>query len=212
MNELGKIERPDIESFAGRRKLYCVANIYAVEDAPDDFRNLVGKYWDEVVSQIDKVEAAGKIKKIFCEIVSQKGEESLDMWAKINERVPEIIKKKISDGGELVPFEDEEILGQYTDWGNCLRVVFTRQVFTRVLEFYNEFAEKRLQHIMTVIDSNLPEAEAGLLIMKDEDRAKLQFPADIEVFLITPPSYDDIIRWFRERFRNRANEKNESAG
>ena len=38
--------------------------------------------------------------------------------------------------------------------------------------------------------------------MKDEDRAKLQFPSDIEVFLITPPSYDDIIRWFREKWRD----------
>jgi hypothetical protein len=55
---------------------------------------------------------------------------------------------------------------------------------------------------MSVINSNLKEDEAGLLIMKDEDRAKLQFPSDIEVFLITPPAYDDIIRWFREKWRD----------
>jgi len=206
MTELGKIQRPDVETFSGRRKLYCVANIYTIEDAPEDYRALVGKYWDEVVLQIEKIETAGKIKKIFCEIISQKGEEALDMWSKVNERVPEIIRKKIGEGGVLVPIENEEILGQYTDWGNCLRVIFTQQVFTRVLEFYNEFAEKRFQHIMNVINTNLVEEEAGLLIMKDEDRAKLQFPADIEVFLITPPSYDDIVRWFRKRFRMKSQE------
>jgi hypothetical protein len=211
MNELGKIQRPEAGAYSGRRKLYCVANIYAIEDAPEDFRNLIGRYWDEVVSQIEKVEAAGKIKKIFCEIVSQKGEESLEMWSKINERVSEIIRTKIGEGGELIPIEDEQILGQYTDWGNCLRVVFTQQVFARVLEFYSDFADKRLQHIIGVIDSSLPDGEAGLLIMKDEDRAKLQFPADIEVFLITPPSYDDIVRWFRDRFRKKSNEHDETA-
>jgi hypothetical protein len=35
--------------------------------------------------------------------------------------------------------------------------------------------------------------------MRDEDRVRLQFPNDIEVFLVTPPSYDDIVRWFREK-------------
>jgi hypothetical protein len=40
--------------------------------------------------------------------------------------------------------------------------------------------------------------------MKDEDRAKVQFPRDVEVFLITPPSYDDIIRWIRDRIAKMA--------
>jgi hypothetical protein len=61
---------------------------------------------------------------------------------------------------------------------------------------------------MNLIESKLLEAEAGLLIMKDEDRSKLQFPKDIEVFLITPPSYDDIMRWFRERMSRAPKEDN----
>jgi len=127
---------------------------------------------------------------------------------KINERIPQIIRNKSEEGGVLIPLENKDILGPYTDWGNCLRVVFTREVFKRVLEFYTEAAEKRLQHIMSLIESKLLEAEAGLLIMKDEDRAKLQFPKDIEVFLITPPSYDDIMRWFRERMSRSPKEDN----
>ena len=66
---------------------------------------------------------------------------------------------------------------------------------------------KNKKYMLDVIEKNLSEAEAGLLILKDEDRAKLQFPKDIEVFLITPPSYDGIMRWFRERMMKR--EKNE---
>ena len=74
MVELGQIERPGAKEFTGKRKLYCVANIYPVKDAPDDYTTLVNKYWDEVMQQIEKLEAAGKVKKIFCEIVSGEGE------------------------------------------------------------------------------------------------------------------------------------------
>jgi hypothetical protein len=209
MVELGQIERPDAGEFTGKRKLYCVANIYPVKDAPDDYNALVSKYWDEVVQQIEKLEAAGKVKKIFCEIVSGEGEEALDILSKMNERVAGIIKKKIDEGGALVPVEKEEILGPYSDWGNCLRVVFTHEVFAKILEFFTDLSGKRLEHIMDVINTRLSESEAGLLIMKDEDRAKLQFPADIEVFLVTPPSYDDIMRWFREQGRKTAKEKDQ---
>jgi len=203
MVELGQIDKPDAQSFAGKRKLYCVASIFSVEDAPDDYKGLVNKYWEEIIGQIEKIEVAGKIRKIFCEIILEKGEESLGILAKINDRIPDLIKKKQEEGVELVPLENAELLGPYTDWSNCLRVVYTREVFMKVLGFYNEFAEKRLQHIQKVIEDNLSEAEAGLLILKDEDRVKLQFSKDIEVFLITPPSYDDIMRWFREKMNKK---------
>ena len=206
MVELGQIDRPEAETFVGKRKLYCVANIYSIEDAPDDYKELFNKYWDEVVQQIEKIETAGKIKKIFCEIIYNQGDEALNILTKLNERIVQIIKKKVEEGGTLFPLENKEILGHYTDWGNCLRVVYTKEVFMKVLEFYTEFSDKRLQQVLSIIDSNLSDAEAGLVLMKDEDRAKLQFPSDIEVFLITPPSYDDIIRWFREKLIKKSTE------
>jgi len=206
MVELGQIQRPLADEFSGKRKLYCVANIYPVEEAENDYHELVRKYWDEVAQQIEKIEAAGKVQKIFCEIIYQQGDEALNVLGTINERMLQIIKKKLEEGSTLIPLENKEILGPYSDWSNCLRVVFTKEVFSKILEFYKEFSEKRLQHFMSVIDSNLAEAEAGLLFMKDEDRSKLQFPKDIEVFLITPPSYDDIIRWFREKLVSKSKE------
>ena len=199
MVELGQIDRPDAASFSGKRKLYCVASIFSVADAPDDYTALVGRYWDEVVQQLEKIESAGKIKKIFSEIILEEGDKALDILGKINEKVPQIIKKKLEEGGTLIPLESSELLGPYTDWSNCLRVVYTKEVFMKVLGFYNEITEKRLQYIQDTIEKNLLEAEAGLLLLKDEDRVKLQFPKDIEVFLITPPSYDDIMRWLRDK-------------
>ena len=72
----------------------------------------------------------------------------------------------------------------------------------KVLEFYNEFSDKRLSHAVEVIEGNLAEGEAGLLILRDEDRIRLQLSSDIEIFLVTPPSYDDILKWFRERAKD----------
>ena len=211
MVELGKIQRPDAGEFSGKRKLYCVANIYPFEEAESDYQELVAKYWDEVAGQIEKIETAGKAQKIFCEIVYQQGDEAIEVLGKINERLLRVIKTKLDEGSALIPLENKDILGPFTDWGNCLRVVFSQEVFSKVFDFYKDYAEKRLQHFTKVIDSNLAESEAGLLFMKDEDRSKIQFPQDIEVFLITPPSYDDIMRWFREKMMKKSDEQGQTS-
>jgi hypothetical protein len=202
MAELGKIEKPDAGSFSGKRKLYCVANVYPLKDAPDDYRGLVERYWGEVTEQTERLEAAGKVKKIFCESVSGQGEEAYRVLTKINEKALGLVKKKVEEGAVLFPMESEEIFGPFLDWTNCLNVVRTREVFMKVLEFYNEFSEKRLKHAVEVLEGNLAEGEAGLLIMRDEDRIRLQLAPDIEIFLVTPPSYDDILRWFREKAKD----------
>ncbi len=204
MAELGQIEKPNAEGFIDKRKLYCVPNIFPLYDPPEDFKELFNKYWNEVDQQIEKLEVAGKVKKIFCEMVYSEKEDIMEILGRFNERIQQIVKKKVEEGGTLLPLEDKEIFGPYIDWGNCLRVVSTKEVFTKILEYYTEFAMKRLQHIISVIDSNLMGTEAGLLILKDEDRARLQFPGDIEVFLVTPPSYDDIMRWFREKWKEKS--------
>ena len=202
MTELGQIEKPTVESFRTKRKLYCVSSVYPIHNAPADYTALINKYWDEVTEQTEKLEAAGKIKKIFCESIYVQGEDALNALAKINEKALHIIKKKIEEGAVLLPIETKNIFGPFVDWANCLNVVKTPEVFTKVFEFFIEISDKRFQHIMNMIEGNLAEGEAGMLIMKNEDRAKLQFPSDIEVFLVTPPSYDDILRWFREKARD----------
>jgi hypothetical protein len=208
MAELGQIEKLGVESFTGKRKLYCVPNIYPIYDPPDDFQELFNRYWNEVDQQIEKLEVAGKVKKIFCEMVYTQKEEIMEILGRFNERVQQIVKKKVEEGGTLLPLEDKEIFGPYVDWGNCLRVVSTKEVFTKILEYYTELVTKRLQHILSIIDQNLGESEAGLLILKDEDRAQLQFPGNIEVFLVTPPSYDDIMRWYRDKWKEMSEQQN----
>jgi hypothetical protein len=206
MTELGRIERPDVESFKGKRKLYCLNNIYYLE-SDDDLKRLIEKFWDEASNHIDRLERAGKIKKIFFEnIYSDK--EGLEMIKRFNEKVFNIIKKKIDEGATFLPLEREEIFGPYIDWASCLAVIKTKEVFEKVYEFYKDLYERRIKYIQNLIETNLLDGESGLLIMKDEDRMKIHLSSDIEIFLITPPSYDDILKLIRKRMDNlkKANE------
>lgn len=201
MAELGRIDKPSAGEFRGKRKLYCVANVYPLKEAPDDFRELVGRYWEEAAGQAEKLEASGKIKKVFCESVYPDGDKALEALESVNELAHGMVRKKVQEGAAFLPLESREIFAPFLDWANCLNVVRTEEVFSRVYGFYSELLEKRLKRAMEVIDENLAAEEAGLLIMRDEDRVRLQFPPDIEVFLITPPSYDDIERWLREKMK-----------
>ena len=119
----------------------------------------------------------------------------------MNERAHQIIREKVEKGAVLLPIETEEIFGAYLDWSNCVRIVRTKSVFDKIFTLYTETLNKRIEHILNVIENNLSEKEAGLLIIKDEDRIRLQFPQDIEVFLVTPPSYDSILKWIRDKWR-----------
>lgn len=199
MVELGRIQRPEVESFKGKRKLYCVTNINAMDISDDDFIALINKFWDEVSQQLERLESAGKIKKIFIENIYLKGDEGLEILKGLNERAFSIVKDRLEKGADFLPLEREEIFGPYLDWANCLSIVRTKEVFERVYEFYTDLFDRRIKYMQALIESNLLDGEAGLLIMRDEDRMKLELPSDIEIFLVTPPSYDDILKWLRKK-------------
>ena len=202
MAELGKIERPSIESVEGKRKLYCVPSIHPIQEAPEDYKTLFTKFWDEAERQIERLEHAGKVRKVFCEYLIPSGKDAAAALGQINERAAGIMTKKQQEDAEVLAIEREDLLGPFFDWRNCLAVVGTEEVASKVLEFYRESFDRRLKFMLNAIDTGLGSGEAGLLVISDEQRLKLQFPPDIEVFLVTPPAYDDILKWMRIRFRD----------
>jgi len=198
MVELGKINKPALESFAGKRKLYIVRNINAPDGSTDEFRKLINRYWDDVFLQVGKLESAGKIKKVFCEHILSADDRGLEEFADHNERAVELIRAKSGEGAIVHPLEKEEIYRPLIDWRNCLEVVLTRGVFEQVLGFYNELSKKRLEHIRKIIEEGLGKEESGLLLITEEHKSGILFSEDIELFFVTPPSYDDILRQARE--------------
>lgn len=203
MTELGKIEKPTIDSVRAKRKLYCVPAVHPVEDAPEEYRTLLARFWGEAERQLERLEQAGKVKKVFCEHMISSGDDALAGLREINERLAGIVERKRQEGAEPVPIEREDLLGPFFDWSNCLAVVGTEEVASKVLEFYRESLDRRLKFMLHAIDTALGSAEAGLLVISDEQRMKLQFPPDVEVFLVTPPAYDDILKWMRAALRDR---------
>lgn len=195
--EFARIEKPDTKIYDGKRKLYCLPNVYPIPESSDRYRSLCSRYWQEAEIQISKLELMTPITKVFCEMVF-KDENALEILSKIDEFMHNMVEKYANRGAKIVPIEEEEIFSTYIDWANCLKVVHSKTVFAKVLEFYNDIANKRFSFITDVINKNLGSCEAGLLILKDEDRRKITFPEDVEIFLVTPPAYDDILKFIRD--------------
>lgn len=198
MAELGKIEKPEVRDYKDKRKIYFVPNIFLIDNS--EYKELFNKYWNQISDQIDRLEIAGVVKKIFCEILTSDEEKPLDVINSFNNHLKLLIEKKMDKGAQLVPLEEKSIFFPYLDWGKCLSVISTQEVFDKVYPLYKESYQKRLDKIVEIIDKNLLDGEAGLLILKDEDRLGLVLPSDIELFLVTPPAFDDINKWFRQRF------------
>lgn len=83
--EIGRIEKPAAESFAGGRKLFFVSLIYAGTDAPADYMERFERYWEQVESQINNLEGKiGRISKIYHELISIAGEGGMKFLERLN--------------------------------------------------------------------------------------------------------------------------------
>ena len=97
----------------------------------------------------------------------------------------------------MMAAESVELLSEYMDWNRCLSARLTNQkVMTKVYEFFDTASKGREEWIGKGIDFTLKENEFGLLFMRENN--KLQFPQDIEVFYVAPPSLDEIRRYVRD--------------
>jgi hypothetical protein len=73
----------------------------------------------------------------------------------------------------------------------------SQKVASRVTESYFQAVKKRYEHIKQVIDQTLKASEVGMLLIREGHQ--VQFPTDVEVFLVAPPALDEIRRWQRNR-------------
>lgn len=200
MPELGKIQRLSVEDFKGKRRLFCIPNLFVPQEEDEKLVNLVEKYWNEALSHVEKLEKLGYVTKIFVETIFIEGQSAVDVIKETNPYLYPLIEKKTSQGAIVIGIEDPEIFGEFIDWGNCLRVVKTASVMQRVFEFFNKVNQRRIGYIKDKIISSLQEGESAILILTDNERVKLDLPQDIEVFLVVPSAYDDIMKYLRDKF------------
>lgn len=196
--ELGKIEKPAVEEFKKGRKLFFVPMILADKDLPLEFLVKVDHYWDEAESQVSSLESKlGKVSHIYHELVAGEAEEGLKLLKDLNLGSFEIVRSRVEKGVKLESIEDKDILTELTDWSRCLSSGLQNQkVFSKIYTFYGEANKKRNEYVAKKLNETLKEDEIGILIMAEGH--SIQFPEDINVFYVAPPSLDSIKRWLRD--------------
>jgi len=197
--QLGKIEKPEAEHFAGKRKLYLVPLIFSGEDAPPEYVEKFNLYWEQVSKQVANLEAKiGKVSHIYHESITLAGEDGLKVMEKLNPSCCQIAKDKCQSGAVLEATEDKELAEENLDWERCLLMGFISQkVAKMVSEFYVEALRKRYEHVARRIDETLKANGVGILFIREGHL--VQFPKDIEVFSVAPPALDEVHRWQRNR-------------
>jgi len=197
--ELGKIEKPSVEEYKAARKLFFVPLLFTPRDIQGELFEKVFRYWDQVEVQLTSLELKlGIAKKVYHELVPVGGEEGGKIIEELNSTSYGIIKARLDKGAQLEALEDADLLTESMDWTRCLAVGLQNQkVFDKVYESYIQAQKKRNEHIAKMIDDTLKEGEVGILLMREGHQ--VQFPADIEVFYVSPPGLDEIKRWLRTK-------------
>jgi hypothetical protein len=195
--ELGRVEKPSVEEYRGKRKLYFVPLIYRGRESPAEYLEKFNKYWNQVENRVSDLELKlGPVNRIYHELVPAGGEEGIKAIKDLNEGSYQVVKNRLAKGAQLEATEDSEVLAEFMDWSRCLAIgLQSASVFSRVYESYAEANKKRNEFIARNIDETLKADETGVLFMKE--RHQVQFPSDIEVFYIAPPALDEVNRWLR---------------
>jgi hypothetical protein len=197
--ELGKIDKPEADSFKQGRKLLLVPLIYLYQDAPSDYTEKYELYWKQVAEHVVNLEAKiGTVSQVYHESISLCGDDGLKIMEKLNPKSCQIARQKCQDGAKLEVIEDKALAEEAIDWERCLFIGFlSNKVARKVSELYIEASRKRYEQISKKIDEALKADETAILFIREGHL--LQFPQDIEVFSVAPPALDEIHRWLRDR-------------
>jgi hypothetical protein len=199
--QLGKIERLGVECFKQGKKLYLVPLIYSGEEAPDEYKEKCSRYWQQVTEQLTSLASKiGRVNRVYHESIFQCGEDGIKAMERLNPSSYQIAKTQCDDGAIFETIEERELFEEVMDWQRCLMLGFiSDKVAGKVSEFYVEAAKKRNEFMAKKISETLKDDEAGLLFIREEH--SVQFPSDVEVFSIFPPTLDEMHRWLRDQAR-----------
>ena len=198
-DELGRIEKPEVNQYQGKRRLYLVPLVYTYEDAPAGYTEKYSAYWKQAQEHIRNLESKmGTVDLIYHESVTITGDKGLEIMEKLSPLSCKITKERCQSGAKLEVIEDMELIEETMDWERHFMMGFiSNKVAKTVSELYAEASRKRYEHIANRIDETLGEDNSAILFIRENHR--VQFPPDIEVFSVAPPALDEINRWLRDR-------------
>ena len=194
--QLGRIERPSLEAYRGKRKLLLVPVLALPPDDAEDGIAIVGKYWEQVQTQVTSLELRlGWVKHVYHETLPEGGDEGLKILEASGEQGSyALAQTRCQAGAVLEAAEDAETLMETMDLRRCLMLPFASpRVAAQLQQWMADAVRRRNEHFTQRIDETLSEDEVGLLLVGE--RHQLQFPQDIEVFYVAPPALDEYRRW-----------------
>ena len=197
--ELGRVEKPSVESFGEERKPFIVPLLFWSDNAPAEYSEKFELYWQQVSDHVSRLEESlGKVQRVYHESIFIGGEAGLEILSKLSTSSCGIAREKCRDGAELEETDDRALVEESMDWERCLLLGFMSQKVARMVsESYIEASRKRYEHIAKRIDETLKAGERAILFISE--RHRLQFPKDAQIFSISPPALDQIHRWLRDR-------------
>ena len=197
--ELGKIEKPEADSYKGKRKIYLVPLIYGGAENDKHFSKIFNEYWKQVAEHLKNLELkAGGIKHVYHESISESGEAGLKTIERLSAKTYEIVKEKFDSDAILEAMEDKELFEENIDWQRCLLMgLISEKVANKISDNFLECSKKRYEYVSKKIDDTLGESESAVLFINE--RHMIQFAEDIEVFRVSPPALNDIYKWAREK-------------
>ena len=183
------------------KSLLCLALIGS--EIPED---LAKKYWLEVEGQVTRLERSfGKVRRLYHEANYLDGEAGLKNVQRINDKAYQLIKNRIEKGAELKALEDKEAFLEIADCQLFITMRFsskevqdrTSKLAPEIVQVYEKALHRRRAHITKQISESLADGETGILLMREEERMRIQFPPEINVILVRPPVLSEIEKWER---------------
>lgn len=190
------------------RNLFCVPLID--HEIPEE---LSKRYWRDVEEQVNRLERSfGQVIKLYHEANYEDGEAGLKNLQMINEKACQLINIRVDRGAQVQALEDKENFFEIFDCQLFLSLRFaSRNIMERaakitqeILDVYEAAMQKRRAHIPQQILNTLKDGETGILLMREEERIKIQFPSEVNVILVMPPVFNEIERGQREHQHHHA--------
>jgi hypothetical protein len=197
--ELGHIDKPSASQYMGKKILFLAPLLQQVPSMPQEGEEILKEYWRQVDSQIDKLERGlGPVTHIYHEYMEEGGDPGIEILRSTGVGSLEITESRCAKGAIFTQMEDRELLAATMDWELYLKQLlsfpFRSAAVTKHLhEWHTETIRARYDYMLQSITDSLLVDKPGIVFISENHQ--MQFPADIQVFYISPSGLTDYKRW-----------------
>ncbi len=197
---LSQIPRPRASAYEGRKSLFLVPNYIVAPGIPEEAQALIEKYWSEVRDSITNLERSlGSVSKVYHEMICVDDDLGLQQIEVLNPNACTLVRAMCQSTASLRSLEDAELVAEHSDWQRILAMgPVSQKVLQASIEGYQTTLSSRYQGIADRIAVDLEQDECAVLFIHEDH--KVQFPTDVQVFYVAPPSLDALKRWLSEYF------------